>query len=64
MERLPRMVLIDSDGIGYSTMSKGIFNSMAKMVNIFGMPTYENPYTLKVKMIPKGTHQVLTLEMV
>ena len=48
----PRIVLIDSNGIGYQCVSIGIFSALKKLFSVFGEPgTWEKPVTVKVKQI-------------
>lgn len=61
----PRIVLIDTNGIGYQCVSIGIFSALKKLFSVFGEPgTWENPVTLKVKQISKGDRKMLTLDVV
>lgn len=61
----PRIVLIDSNGIGYQCVSIGIFSALKKLFSVFGEPgTWENPVTVKVKQISKGERKMLTLDVV
>lgn len=61
----PRIVLIDSNGIGYQCVSIGIFSALKKLFSVFGEPgTWENPVTVKVKQISKGDRKMLTLDVV
>lgn len=44
-----RIVLIDENGVGYHTVASGVMNSLEKIFNIVGMPTYNPP----LAMIPR-----------
>lgn len=62
----PRIVLIDNDGISYSSVSFGIYNSLKSLVGVFGEPTWEEPIPLIVrqKMTGKNRKQlVLDVEL-
>lgn len=61
----PRIVLIDTNGIGYQCVSIGIFSALKKLFSVFGEPgTWSNPVTVKVKQISKGDRKMLTLDVV
>lgn len=55
-----RIVVIDKDGVSYSTMSTGVYNSMRNMMKIMGMPPWEG-MPIKVKQVNLKEKQVLTL---
>lgn len=62
---VPRTVIIDENGISYVAVSFGIFNSMKRIVAMFGEPnTWEEPVTIEVKQIKKGQNSILTLNIV
>lgn len=62
MTKAPRIVLIDSKGDGYTCVSTGIFSSLKKIFQVFGIPeTWKSPIKLKVKQITKGEKKILTL---
>jgi hypothetical protein len=62
MTKAPRIVLIDDKGNGYTCVSTGIFSSLKKIFQVFGMPeTWKTPIKLKVKQITKGEKKILTL---
>lgn len=45
-----RMVLIDDKGVGYACVSKGVFNSMSRLLQLIGDPsTWEKPIDIIVK---------------
>lgn len=62
----PRIVLISPDGTAYSATSKGIFTSVKKILQIFGMPdTWDTPLQVKVKQVSTAPDRnVLMLEVV
>lgn len=46
-----RLVLIGSDGVTYSSCSKGVFNSLTKIFKLFGEPkAWKNPITIIPKL--------------
>lgn len=62
----PRIVLIDKDGISYSCVSFGIYNSLKSLVGVFGEPTWDEPIPVVVrqKMTGKNRKQlVLDVEL-
>lgn len=59
----PRIVLIDTKGVGYQCVAKGVFSALKKIFNIFGAPTWEKGIALVPKLISKGTNNILTLDM-
>lgn len=60
----PRTVLIDDKGVGYQAVSLGVFSSLKKVFEIFGMPpTWKKPLPLKVKVVTKGLKNITTLEV-
>lgn len=48
-EEAVNTVLIDDTGECYATLSPTVDNSVHNMVNIFGIPSQENPLTVEVK---------------
>lgn len=56
-----RVIMVDVNGVSYSTLSAGIFNSLKRVFGIFGEPTWENGLALKVKQMNIRERQVLTL---
>lgn len=59
----PRIVLVDVDGDSYQAVSKGVFNSLIRLINTFGQPTWEEGLPLIVRQISLGKNQMLTLEI-
>lgn len=61
-----RIILVDKDGNGYSTSSKGVFNALTKIFQVFGLPPqWESPIPVRVKQIVRSAdRKVLTLETV
>lgn len=61
----PRIVLIDTDGVGYQAVSLGVFSALKKIFAIKGNPTtWEKPVKLQVVQITKGDRKLLTFNMV
>lgn len=59
-----RTILIAEDGTSYACVSSGIYNSLCRLIAIFGMPTWHEPLKLKVKQISKGKNRILSLALV
>lgn len=64
VKTMPRIVLIDKDGVSYQCVSYGIYNSIKKLIQIYGLPTWEEPINLLVKQIKAGDKNILSLEIV
>lgn len=64
VKTMPRIVLIDKDGVSYQCVSYGIYNSIKKLIQIYGLPTWEEPIDLLVKQIKAGDKNILSLEIV
>lgn len=60
----PRIVLITKDGKSYNSTSFGIFNSLKKLIQVFGVPTWADGVKVKVKQINRKENRVYTLEVV
>jgi hypothetical protein len=61
----PRIVLIDTDGVGYQAVSLGVFSALKKIFTIKGNPTtWKKPVKLQVVQITKGDRKLLTFNMV
>ena len=59
----PRIVLIDENGVGYTCVSIGIYSSLKKLFQIFGVPTYKQPLTVVPTQITAGQNKILTLNV-
>lgn len=61
----PRVVLIDSNNVGYTCVSIGIFSALKKLFGIYGEPkAWKAPIKVMIKQITKGERQLLTLNVV
>lgn len=61
----PRIVLIDTDGVGYQAVSLGVFSALKKIIAIKGNPTtWKKPVKLQIVQITKGDRKLLTFNMV
>lgn len=61
-----RIVLIDDEGVSYSTSSTGIFTGLSKLFNIYGTPDcWTEPVPITIKQISRSAKQaVLVFEIV
>lgn len=57
----PRVVLVDKDGIGYQSVSFGIYGSLKKLFQVYGVPTWNEPVPIKVIQISREKNKILTL---
>lgn len=57
----PRVVLVDKDGIGYQSVSFGIYGSLKKLFQVYGVPTWEEPVPVKVIQISREKNKILAL---
>lgn len=61
----PRIVLIDTEGVGYQAVSLGVFSALKKIFAIKGSPTsWKKPVKLQVVQITRGDRKLLTFNMV
>lgn len=58
-----RIVLIDKEGVSYQSVSHGVFNSLRKLIQIFGAPTWEDGLPITVKQINNKNRAILTLDI-
>ena len=48
----PRIVLIDEKGKGYQAVSTGIYNSVKRIISLFGEPScWDRPHTVEVQNV-------------
>ena len=60
----PRIVIIDDKGKSYQAVSIGIYSALKKVIQVYGVPTWQKPITLEVKQVTKGERKMLTLNVV
>ena len=53
----PRVVLLDKDGISYTSVSFGIYNSLKSLVAVYGEPTWEDPIPVIVRQKETGKNR-------
>lgn len=58
---LPRTVLLDMDNKSYQAVSTGIFNSVKRLITVYGMPTWKDGVRVKVKQVNTKRGSMLTL---
>lgn len=63
VEACPRIVIIDDKGVGYQAVSLGVYSAIKKIIQVFGVPTWETPLPLVVKQITKGERKLLTFDV-
>lgn len=52
MVNAPRVILIDDHGQGYQAVSTGIYNSVKRIISLFGNPaTWDAPHTVEVQHV-------------
>ena len=62
---VPRVVIIDEQGKGYQGVSVGLYNSVKRIVSMFGMPdTWDGPHTVEVQQISLKSGRTFNLLMV
>ncbi len=62
-EWVPRVVLIDEKGTSYQAVSMGVYSALAKVIRVFGMPTWNEPIPIKIKQISRGERKILTFDV-
>lgn len=63
VEACPRIVIIDDKGVGYQAVSLGVYSAIKKIIQVFGVPSWETPLPLVVKQITKGEKKLLTFDV-
>lgn len=58
---IPRVVLIDDKGKSYASLSFGVFNSLKKIISVFGLPTWKDAIPIEVVRVQKGDRQIYNL---
>ena len=59
----PRIILMDTEGRTYASVSVGIYNSLRKLIQVFGEPTWPDGIAVKVVQHTKGNRKMLSLVM-
>lgn len=64
IETVPRVILIDSKGVSFVAVSKGIFGDLKRLINLFGNPAeWEKPLKVIVKQVPVKAGSMLKLQL-
>lgn len=64
VEEVNRMILIDDKGISYTCCSKGVFNSLRRIIALYGMPnTWEKPLVITPINVSRGNRQFLNIKL-
>ena len=62
---VPRVVLIDEAGKGYQAVSIGMYNSLKRVVAMFGDPaTWDRPHTVEIQQVSTKTGRTFNLLMI
>ena len=62
---VPRVVLIDEAGKGYQAVSIGMYNSLKRVVAMFGEPaTWDRPHTVEIQQVSTKTGRTFNLLMI
>jgi len=56
-----RTVLIDSEGMTYSSVSKGVLDSLHKLFSLYGMPPYAEPLKVYARRVKTRRYQTINL---
>lgn len=65
MVNVPRVVIIDEKGKGFQGVSLGLYNSVKRIVTMFGLPsTWEKPHTVEVQQIELKQGRTFNLLMI
>lgn len=65
VQTCPRIVLIDKDGVSYGCVSFGILGSLKKIMAVYGVPTWDEPVTVKPVFVNKAAdRRILSLVLV
>nr|DAU54327.1 MAG TPA: Single stranded DNA binding protein [Caudoviricetes sp.] len=64
VEEVNRMVLIDDKGVSYTCCSKGVFNSLRRIIALYGMPNiWEKPIVITPINVSRGNRQFLNIKL-
>lgn len=59
----PRIVIVDTNGVSYQSVSFGVFNALKRVITVFGNPTWEEGIPLKVIQVTRGEKKMLSLDV-
>lgn len=62
---VPRIVLMDVDGVSYTATSFVLYNTLERLVRFYGLPNqWDEPLRIKFKQINKGKKRLLSIDVV
>lgn len=64
LEVVPRVVLIDDDGVSYQATSKGIFTAVQNAFRVFGDAPWDPPLVIEVKQQGVKAGSMLTFDVI
>lgn len=64
VEVVPRVVLIDEDGVSYQATSKGVFTAVQNAFRVFGDAPWNPPLVIEVKQQAVKAGSMLTFDVV
>lgn len=60
----PRIIIFAEDGATYGCCSLGAYNSIKRIVSLYGLPeTWEKPVNIVPGLVTNGKNQVLTINL-
>lgn len=60
----PRIIIFAEDGATYSCCSLGAYNSIKRIVSMYGLPeTWEKPVNIVPGLVTNGKNQVMTINL-
>lgn len=59
----PRVVLFGADGVTYSAVSRGLANSLERLMLVYGLPTWETPIPCVIRQVQAGERRFYTLDI-
>lgn len=60
----PRIIIFAEDGTTYGCCSLGAYNSIKRIVSLYGLPeTWEKPVNIVPGLVTNGKNQVLTINL-
>lgn len=61
----PRIILFDADGISHGCCSQGVYNSLVRLVAMFGTPDkWDEPITVTPQLLSTKKGQVMNLNII
>lgn len=64
MSIAPRIIIFAEDGTTYGCCSLGAYNSLKRIISMFGLPdTWEKPVKIVPSLVTNGKYQALTINL-